>query len=128
MRRKSFEVMNCSVAQALEVVGESWTMLIVRDCFLGVTKFDDFHQRLGIYRNVLTDRLDHLVTRGVLDRVPYQQHPVRCDYRRTDKDRDRWLALAAMRQWGDRWELPGGVVVKLRWELPTDRVHPVDLR
>ena len=56
--------MNCSVAQTLEVVGEWWTMLIVRDCFLGVTRFDDFHQRLGISRNILTDRLEHLVERG----------------------------------------------------------------
>ena len=55
--------MNCSVAQTLEVVGEWWTMLIIRDCFLGVTRFDDFHERLGISRNILTDRLDHLVER-----------------------------------------------------------------
>src|SRR5665213_1480356 len=77
MRRKSFEEMNCSVAQTLEVVGEWWTMLIVRDCFFGITRFDDFQQRLGISRNILTDRLDHLVERGVLVRVPSQEHPVR---------------------------------------------------
>jgi DNA-binding HxlR family transcriptional regulator len=108
MRRKSFEDMNCSVAQTLEVVGEWWTMLIVRDCFLGVTRFDEFHQRLGISRNILTDRLDHLVGRGVLERVPYQEHPVRYDYRLTDKGRDLWLVLTAMRQWGDQWEADEG--------------------
>ena len=75
MRRKSFEEMNCSVAQTLEVVGEWWTMLIVRDCFLGVTRFDDFQQRLGISRNILTERLDHLVAKGVLVKVAYQEHP-----------------------------------------------------
>lgn len=108
MRRKSFEEMNCSVAQTLEVVGEWWTMLIVRDCFLGVTRFDDFHQRLGISRNILTDRLEHLVERGVLVRVPYQEHPVRYDYRLTDKGRDLWLVLSAMREWGDRWAAEDG--------------------
>jgi DNA-binding HxlR family transcriptional regulator len=108
MRRKSFEEMNCSVAQTLEVVGEWWTMLIVRDCFLGVTRFDDFHQRLGISRNILTDRLEHLVEHEVLVRVPYQEHPVRYDYRLTDKGRDLWLVLTAMRQWGDRWEASDG--------------------
>ncbi len=108
MRRKSFEEMNCSVAQTLEVVGEWWTMLIIRDCFLGITRFDDFQQRLGISRNILTDRLDHLVEREVLVRVPYQEHPVRFDYRLTDKGRDLWLVLTAMRQWGDRWEAAEG--------------------
>jgi DNA-binding HxlR family transcriptional regulator len=108
MRRKSFEEMNCSVAQTLEVVGEWWTMLIVRDCFLGITRFDDFHRRLGISRNILTDRLEHLVLRGVLERVPYQQRPVRFDYRLTDKGRDLWLVLTAMREWGDRWEAEAG--------------------
>jgi len=100
--------MNCSVAQTLEVVGEWWTMLIIRDCFLGVTRFDDFHQRLGISRNILADRLEHLVERGVVVRVPYQEHPVRFDYRLTDKGRDLWLVLTAMRQWGDRWEAAEG--------------------
>jgi DNA-binding HxlR family transcriptional regulator len=113
MRRKSFEEMNCSVAQTLEVVGEWWTMLIVRDCFLGVTRFEDFHQRLGISRNILTDRLDHLVERGVLARVPYQDHPVRNDYRLTDKGRDLWTVLTALRQWGDRWEAERGAPVEV---------------
>jgi DNA-binding HxlR family transcriptional regulator len=116
VRRKSFEEMNCSVAQTLEVVGEWWSMLIIRDCFLGITRFDDFHDRLGISRNILTDRLEHLVGRGVLQKVPYQDHPVRYDYRLTDKGRDLWLVLTALRQWGDRWEAADGppVVVEHR--------------
>jgi DNA-binding HxlR family transcriptional regulator len=113
MRRKSFEEMNCSVAQTLEVVGEWWTMLIVRDSFLGVTRFDDFQRRLGISRNILADRLDHLVDRGVLTRVPYQEHPVRHDYRLTEKGRDLWLVLTAMRQWGDRWEAEEGPPIQI---------------
>jgi DNA-binding HxlR family transcriptional regulator len=108
MRRTSFEGMNCSVAQTLEVVGEWWTMLIVRDCFLGVTRFDDFSRRLGIARNILNDRLGHLVRHEVLSRVPYSDRPVRYDYRLTEKGRDLWLVLNAMRQWGDRWAAPDG--------------------
>jgi DNA-binding HxlR family transcriptional regulator len=116
VRRKSFEEMNCSVAQSLEVVGEWWTMLIVRDCFLGVTRFDDFQQRLGISRNILTERLDHLVAKGVLVKVAYQEHPVRYDYRLTDKGRDLWAVLTALREWGDRWEADDGppVVIEHR--------------
>ncbi len=105
--------MNCSVAQTLEVVGEWWTMLIVRDSFLGVTRFDDFQRRLGISRNILAERLDHLVDKGVLTRVPYQEHPVRHDYRLTEKGRDLWLVLTAMRQWGDRWEAEEGAPIEI---------------
>jgi len=113
VRRKSFEDMNCSIAQTLEVVGEWWTMLIVRDCFLGVRRFDDFQRRLGISRNILTERLEHLVEHGVLDRVPYQERPVRYEYRLTDKGRDLWLVLTAMRQWGDRWAAADGPPVEI---------------
>jgi DNA-binding HxlR family transcriptional regulator len=108
MRHASFEEMNCSVAQTLEVVGDWWTMLIVRDCFLGVTRFEAFSERLGIARNILTDRLAHLVEHDVLIRVAYQDRPVRYDYRLTEKGRDLWLVLNALRQWGDRWAAPDG--------------------
>ncbi len=100
--------MHCSVAQCLEVVGEWWSMLIVRDASLGVSRFDDFQERLGISRNVLQQRLTHLVDHGVLERVAYQEHPPRYDYRLTEKGRDLWPVLAAMRQWGDRWAAPEG--------------------
>jgi DNA-binding HxlR family transcriptional regulator len=113
MQRTSFREMNCSVAQCLEVVGEWWSMLIVRDLFLGITRFEDFHQRLGISRNILNQRLEHLIERGVVDRVPYCEHPVRYDYRLTDKGRDLWPVLTAMRQWGDRWEAPDGAPLEL---------------
>lgn len=108
MERKSFAGMHCSVAQCLEVVGEWWSMLIVRDAFLGVTRFDDFQARLGISRNILNQRLNRLVEAGVLQKVPYSEHPPRCDYRLTDKGRDLWPVLTAMRQWGDRHAAPGG--------------------
>ena len=113
MQRKSFEAMNCSVAQCLEVVGEWWSMLIVRDAFLGIRRFDEFQSRLGISRNILAPRLAGLVEAGVLDKVPYQERPVRHEYRLTDKGRDLWPVLTAMRQWGDRWAAPDGAPLEL---------------
>lgn len=100
MRRASFSDMNCSVAQSLEIVGEWWTLLIIRDAFFGVTRFDAFSERLGIARNVLTQRLETLVEHGVFTKEPYQDKPVRYDYRLTEKGRDLWLVLTALRQWG----------------------------
>jgi DNA-binding HxlR family transcriptional regulator len=108
MERKSFEQMSCSVAQCLEVIGEWWTMLIVRDAFLGVRRFDEFQTRLGIARNVLAQRLTKLVDAGVLERRAYQDNPPRYDYVLTDKGRDLWPVLTAMRQWGDRHAAPDG--------------------
>jgi DNA-binding HxlR family transcriptional regulator len=113
VERKSFAAMNCSVAQCLEVVGEWWSMLIVRDAFLGVTRFERFHERLGVSRNVLTERLNHLVERGVLERVLYCERPARHEYRLTDKGRDLWPVLTSMRQWGDRYAAPGGPPIEL---------------
>jgi DNA-binding HxlR family transcriptional regulator len=97
----------------LEVVGEWWSMLILRDCFLGVTRFDDFQRRLGISRNILQQRLTRLVEAGVLDRVPYQDHPPRHEYRLTAKGRDLWPVVNAMREWGDRYAAPSGPPLQL---------------
>jgi DNA-binding HxlR family transcriptional regulator len=108
MERKSFSDMHCSVAQCLEVVGEWWSMLIVRDAFLGVTRFDRFQERLGISRNILNQRLMRLVEEGVMQRVRYSEHPPRYEYRLTAKGRDLWPVLTAMRQWGDKHAAPGG--------------------
>lgn len=113
MRRKSFEDMRCSVAQALEIVGEWWTLLIVRDLLLGVSRFEELQARLGIARNVLTDRLAGLVAAGVVEKVAYQQNPERFDYRLTEKGADLWLVVTAMRQWGDKWAAPAGAPVQL---------------
>jgi DNA-binding HxlR family transcriptional regulator len=113
MERKSFSDMHCSVAQCLEVVGEWWSLLIVRDVFLGVTRFDELQERLGISRNVLVQRLARLVEQGVLDKVPYSEHPPRFDYRLTEKGRDLWPVVTAMRQWGDRYAAPSGPPLQL---------------
>ncbi|MEO9329196.1 winged helix-turn-helix transcriptional regulator [Gordonia aurantiaca] len=112
MRRASFAAMNCSVAQSLEIVGEWWTLLIIRDALFGVTRFDDFSARLGIARNVLTQRLDSLVAHGVMTKEPYQHHPVRYDYLLTEKGRDLWTVITAIRQWGDKWTTEEGAPVE----------------
>ena len=114
VQRTSFEDMNCSLAQCLDVVGEWWSLLIVRDAFLGVTRFDDFQVRLGISRNILTQRLNRLVEHEVLKRVAYSEHPLRWEYRLTGKGRDLWHVITAMRQWGDRWAAPAGPPLQTR--------------
>ena len=102
MLRRAYEGQeSCSVAMTLEVVGERWTWLIVRDAFLGLTRFGEFQGSLGIARNVLSDRLTLLVEQGVFERVPYSEHPERYEYRLTEKGADLFVALNALRQWGD---------------------------
>ena len=101
MLKRDYAGQNCSIARSLEIVGERWTLLIVRDLFLGKTRFDEFQQSLGIARNVLTDRLNRLVDEGIVERVQYTDRPVRHEYRLTQKGRDLNIALAGLRQWGD---------------------------
>jgi DNA-binding HxlR family transcriptional regulator len=97
---------SCSVARVLEIIGERWTWLIVRDAFLGLTKFDEFQESLGIARNVLTDRLNRLVEEGIFVRVLYNERPARYEYRLTEKGADLFTALNALRQWGDQYLSP----------------------
>jgi DNA-binding HxlR family transcriptional regulator len=110
---KSFADMDCSVAQCLEAVGDRWSLLVVRDCFLGVRRFDDFQRRLGISRNILHQRLEHLVGIDVLSRSPYQDRPERFEYRLTDRGRDLWPVISAMREWGDKYAAPTGPPVEV---------------
>ena len=104
---RTYEGQICSVAGALEVLGERWTMLIVRDAFLGVRRFDDFQRRLGISRGVLTARLEWLCEKEILERRRYQERPERFEYRLTEKGRDLWPVLMALMKWGDRYEAEG---------------------
>ena len=113
VERKSFADMHCSVAQCLEVVGEWWSMLIVRDAMLGVTRFDQFQERLGISRNILKQRLDNLTDHGVLKKVPYSDHPPRYEYRLTAKGQDLSPIVTTMRQWGDKYAAPDGPPLQL---------------
>src|SRR5271167_3625198 len=93
----------CSVAGALEVVGECWSLLIIRDVFLGVRRFDELQASLGIARNVLQTRLLRLVDEGVLEKRRYSDHPPRHEYRLTEKGLDLWPALVALMHWGDTY-------------------------
>jgi DNA-binding HxlR family transcriptional regulator len=95
--------MSCSVARTLDVVGEWWTPLIVRDLSLGISRFDAIQRDLGISRKVLAQRLERLVEHGVVDRTAYQDNPPRYDYRLTEKGADLAAVVLAMTAWGDRW-------------------------
>ena len=103
MLKREYEGQSCSIARALEIVGERWTLLIIRDVFLGIRRFDELQESLGVARNVLTDRLNRLVGEGVLERVPYSARPTRYEYRLTAKGRDLNIALSGLRQWGDKY-------------------------
>jgi DNA-binding HxlR family transcriptional regulator len=124
MRRASFEDMNCSIARSLEIIGEWWTLLILRDAFLGVARFEQFQARLGIARNILTNRLDTLVEAGVLERRLYDEARQRYDYKLTDKGRALWPVLVTIRQWGDEWILgQGNEPVSLLHKSCGERTH-----
>jgi DNA-binding HxlR family transcriptional regulator len=103
VKRSSVSHLTCSVARGLEVVGEWWTLLIVRDLFLGMRRFDEIRDSLGISRNILIDRLDTLVEHGLVERRAYQKHPPRSDYHLTDKGRDLYPVILALMRWGDTW-------------------------
>jgi DNA-binding HxlR family transcriptional regulator len=125
MERTTFSGMHCSVAQCLEVSGDWWTLLIVRDVFLGARRFDDLQARLGISRNTLNKRLARLVEVDVLKKVPYSERPPRFEYRLTERGRDLWPVIDAMRQWGDKHAAPDGPPVQIVHEGCGHRVDPV---
>jgi DNA-binding HxlR family transcriptional regulator len=93
----------CPIARSLSVVGDRWSMLVLREAFLGTRRFEDFQQRTGAARNVLSDRLEKLVEHQVLERRPYQEKPTRYEYRLTEKGLDLYPVLMALVRWGDRW-------------------------
>jgi DNA-binding HxlR family transcriptional regulator len=98
----TYEGQTCSIARTLEIIGERWTLLILRDAFLGVRRFDDFQRNLGVARNVLNVRLQRLMDAGLLERRRYQERPERYEYRLTGRGIDLWPGLVALMQWGDR--------------------------
>jgi DNA-binding HxlR family transcriptional regulator len=103
MRWRDIGELPCSVARALSVVGDRWTLLILRDTFLGVRRFEDFQRDLGTTRHRLTHRLRTLVAHGILERVRYQDRPPRFEYRLTEKGRDLYPVVVSLTRWGDRW-------------------------
>lgn len=102
MRWEELEQQPCSLARTLSVVGDRWTLLVLRESFLGIRRFDEFEKRLGITRHVLADRLKKLVEGGVLAKVAYQQRPLREEYCLSAKGRDLYPAVLALVNWGDR--------------------------
>ncbi len=117
---------SCSVARTLEVVGERWSVLILREAFLGVRRFDHIQRDLGIARNILSDRLGKLVAHGILDRRQYSERPARFEYRLTERGRDLYPVVVAMMAWGDKHEpAPGGPPVTLEHEPCGHEMTPV---
>jgi DNA-binding HxlR family transcriptional regulator len=100
--RREYETQVCSIARSLEVVGERWSLLVLRSVLLGVRRFDELQEALGITRSVLTARLRHLVDEGVLERRPYQDRPTRYEYHATEKGLELWPVLTHLLRWGDR--------------------------
>ncbi len=103
MQRSSFGDQSCSVARTLDIVGDRWTPLVLRDIAIGISRFDAIQRDLGLSRKVLTQRLEALVEHEVLVRVPYSEHPPRYDYRLTEKGNDLAMVVLAMQQFGDKW-------------------------
>ncbi|MBA4011367.1 MAG: transcriptional regulator [Phenylobacterium sp.] len=107
MRAKSFADMTCSVAGALEAIGDRWAVLLLRDLSLGLSKYDELQASTGMPTTTLSTRLKHLESTGLVERRPYQDNPPRHEYRLTDKGRDLWKVTTALREWGDRWDTNG---------------------
>lgn len=102
MLNRTYDDQVCSIARTLEVVGERWTLLVLRDVLQGARRFDELVESLGVARNVLSDRLDRLVNHGLLERKPYQDHPPRFEYHPTAKGGELLVVLLGLMHWGDR--------------------------
>jgi DNA-binding HxlR family transcriptional regulator len=106
---RDYPQQGCSTARALELIGERWTLLVIRDVFVGLRRFDQIQEDLGVARNILASRLERLVGEGILERRPYSTRPRRDEYFLTEKGIDLWPVLVTMMRWGDEHgEWPGG--------------------
>jgi len=104
MKHDELDGLYCSVARTWSVIGERWTMMILRECFRGERRYDHFRSKLGLGSNVLNDRLRVLVDEGILDRVRYQDRPARYEYRLTNKGADLYPVLLSLAAWGDKYK------------------------
>jgi DNA-binding HxlR family transcriptional regulator len=123
MLPRTYDDQNCSIARALEVVGERWTLLVLREISRGAERFEDLQSGLGIARNVLSARLARLCEEGVLERRRYQERPERFSYHLTEKGADLVPVLVLLLAWGDRYAAPDGPPVVL---LHGDDGHPLE--
>ena len=103
IKPEKFDPLRRSVGHVLDIIGEGWSILIIREAFLGTRRFEEFQGRLGIARNILTARLKKLCASEILDRVPVKEGAKRHEYRLTTKGRDMMPLLIALTQWGDKW-------------------------
>jgi DNA-binding HxlR family transcriptional regulator len=108
MLPRTYDNQVCSIARALEMVGDRWTMLVIREAFMGTRRFDDYQRNLGCARNVLTDRLNRLVEVGILRKERYQERPPRHEYRLTRQGVELWPAMMTLKTWGDKHLAPDG--------------------
>jgi DNA-binding HxlR family transcriptional regulator len=107
MLKRDYPTQYCSVASTLEIIGERWTILILRDVFLGIRRFDEIQRHLGLARNILQTRLERLVEAGIVKKRPYQERPLRHEYRLTEKGADLWPVLVSLLKWGDKYAIEG---------------------
>ena len=103
MLPRTYDNQVCSIARSLEAIGDRWTLLVIRDLFLGLRRFEDLQRDLDVARNVLTDRLGRLVEEGIVERRLYQERPERYEYRLTAKGLDLWPVMISLLKWGDRY-------------------------
>jgi len=128
MARKRFDDSDCSVARALDEVGDWWSLLVVLQAMYGTRRFVDFQKELGIARNILCDRLARLVDKQVLAKVEVGEHGSRCEYRLTGKGRDLFPIVVALRQWGDKWNpAPEQTTLDLRDRQSGEPIRQVDV-
>lgn len=125
MKWKDIDNQRCSVARTLSVIGDRWTLLVLRDSFLGIRRFEQFQERLGVTRQVLSERLRRLVEHGILSREPYQDRPPRHEYRLTAKGRDLYPVMLSLLAWGDKHMADeSGPPLELYDRSTGRRVHP----
>lgn len=106
---------SCAVARSIAVVGDPWTLMVLRELFLGTRRFDDLRVQTGVSPHLLSVRMRALTESGVVERLPYQQKPLRHEYRLTRKGLDLWPVVMALKAWSDRWaDWPEGRPVRLR--------------
>lgn len=124
MGRTRFEAENCAIAQSLDVFGDWWSLLIIRDAFFGLRRFADFQRHLGIARNVLTQRLRHLVEHGIFERVDIGHQGEHFEYRLTAKGDALLPVLTTLREWGDEWVFGEGNEPLLMRDRHSDSIVP----
>lgn len=106
-QRTTFGSWHSAFAKTIDVIGEWWTPIIIRQMFIGVNRFEAMQETLGIARNILTDRLNRLVASGIVEKVQYSERPVRFEYHLTEMGHDLYPAFAALKHWGDKWLMNG---------------------